>query len=32
MKVMCAKLCRNGILLSEIVGLVPGQTAKEAAI
>jgi transposase len=32
MKVMWAKLCRKGILLSEIVGLVPGQAAKVAAI
>jgi hypothetical protein len=32
MKVMWAKLCRIGISLSEIVGLVPGQAAKVAAI
>jgi len=32
MTVMWAKLCRKGISLSEIVGLVPGQAAKVAAI
>ncbi len=32
MKVMWAKLCRTGSSLSEIVGLVPGQAAKVAAI
>ncbi len=32
MKVMWAKLCRMGISLSEIVGLVSGQAAKVAAI
>jgi len=32
MKVMWAKLCRNGSSLSEIVGLVPGQAANAAAI
>jgi len=32
MKVMLAKICRMGISLSEIVGLVSGQAAKVAAI
>jgi len=32
MRVMWAKLCRTGSSLSEIVGLVPGQAAKVAAI
>jgi transposase len=32
MKVMWAKLCRKGILLSEIVGLISGQVVKVTAI
>ena len=31
-KVLWAKLCGMGSSLSEIVGLVPGQAAKVAAI